>query len=118
MAAYPTLFGAGNVVTGKGNIVASRKHATYVSQRMAEAFLGLGDPREGGHAGEEGLLAGTAAAARKTADGVAAALKPLPPPAPAMLERLLARVRERQAAVGFVGSVPDWIRAHTPPDFE
>jgi NADPH-dependent glutamate synthase beta subunit-like oxidoreductase len=118
MAAYPTLFGAGNVVTGKGNIVASRKHATYVSQRMAEAFLGLGDPLEGGHAGEEGLLAGTAAAARKTADGVSAALKPLPPPAPAMLERLLARVRERQAAVGFVGSVPDWIRAHTPPDFE
>ena len=29
---YPTVFSVGNVVTGKGNIVASRKHATQVSE--------------------------------------------------------------------------------------
>ena len=30
--AYPTVFSVGNVVTGKGNIVASRKHAARVSE--------------------------------------------------------------------------------------
>ncbi len=114
IAALPTLFGAGNVVTGKGNIVASRKHAQHVSEEMAEAFLGLG---EQGHAGEEALLAGTAAAARQTADEVAAALRPIAPPDPETMRALLARVRERQQAVGFAGSVPEWIQAHTPPDF-
>jgi NADPH-dependent glutamate synthase beta subunit-like oxidoreductase len=113
--AYPTLFGAGNVVTGKGNIVASRKHATLVSEQMVEAFLGLSDD---GHKGEEKLLEGVAAAARELADGVAAEVATLPPASPAQLEKLLGRVRERQAAVGFEGSVPSWIQAHTPPDFE
>ena len=32
LADYPTVFSAGNVVTGKGNIVASRKHAARVSE--------------------------------------------------------------------------------------
>jgi NADPH-dependent glutamate synthase beta subunit-like oxidoreductase len=33
---YPNVFSAGNVVTGKGNIVASRKHAASVASRVAE----------------------------------------------------------------------------------
>ena len=33
---YPNVFSAGNVVTGKGNIVASRKHAAVVASRVAE----------------------------------------------------------------------------------
>lgn len=115
MGAFPTLFGAGNVVTGKGNIVASRKHAAHVSERLAEAWLGLGPGR---HEGEALLRVGAAAAARAAADGVAAALRPLPPPAPVALGQLLARVRARQTAVGFTGSLPAWIRTHTPPDLE
>lgn len=115
MVAFPTLFGAGNVVTGKGNIVASRKHAAYVSEAVAEAWLGLGPA---GHAGEEHILEGAAGAARAAADGVVAALRPFPPPTPERLGALLARVRERQKAVGFTGSVPDWIRRNTPPDLE
>jgi len=115
MAAFPTLFGAGNVVTGKGNIVASRKHATHVSEKMAEAFLGLGAH---GHAGEEAILAGTAAAARKAADGVAASVATLAPPPPETLEKLLTRVRERQAAVDYTGSVATWVRDNTPPELE
>ncbi|MGI9592463.1 MAG: hypothetical protein ACR2P8_13920, partial [Myxococcota bacterium] len=49
---YPTVFSTGNVATGKGNIVASRKHARQVGETMIAAFLGLG---EDGHAGEEAL---------------------------------------------------------------
>jgi hypothetical protein len=38
---YPNVFSAGNVVTGKGNIVASRKHAAVVAARVAEAIAKL-----------------------------------------------------------------------------
>jgi len=41
---YPNVFSAGNVVTGKGNIVASRKHATAVASRMAEEIAKLPAP--------------------------------------------------------------------------
>jgi NADPH-dependent glutamate synthase beta subunit-like oxidoreductase len=39
LAEYPTVFSAGNVATGKGNIVASRKHAAAVAQAMLHGFL-------------------------------------------------------------------------------
>jgi NADPH-dependent glutamate synthase beta subunit-like oxidoreductase len=39
LAEYPTVFSAGNVATGKGNIVASRKHAVAVAKAMLEGFL-------------------------------------------------------------------------------
>ena len=63
LAGYPSVFSAGNVVTGKGNIVASRKHAREVSSAVIEAFLGLG---ETGHAGEEALADELAAGARES----------------------------------------------------
>lgn len=115
MDQLPTLFGAGNVVTGKGNIVSSRKHAAYVSEAVASAWLGLAP---GGHAGEERALEGAAVAARDAADGVARTLETAPALAPEQLASLLELVRERQRAVGFSGSVADWIREHTPPDLE
>ena len=115
MRAFPTLFGAGNVVTGKGNIVASRKHATHVSQRMVEAFLGVGPE---GHAGEEKLLDGVTSAAAEAAEVVAGEIAKLPPPPAEKLAQALAHVKSRQDAVGFKGSVPVWIREHTPPDLE
>jgi NADPH-dependent glutamate synthase beta subunit-like oxidoreductase len=39
LAEYPTVFSAGNVATGKGNIVASRKHAVAVANAMLQGFL-------------------------------------------------------------------------------
>ncbi len=39
LAEYPTVFSAGNVATGKGNIVASRKHAAAVANAMLQGFL-------------------------------------------------------------------------------
>ncbi|MGH7337181.1 MAG: response regulator, partial [Myxococcota bacterium] len=70
LADYPTVFSAGNVVTGKGNIVASRKHAREVSDKVMEAFLGLGEG-DRAHAGEEKLADAIAAGARAEAQRIA-----------------------------------------------
>jgi hypothetical protein len=84
---YPSLFSVGNVVTGKGNIVASRKHAKRVGQHMLAHFFAL-------------------------ADGV----KRLPRLGPEQEAALLARVEARQRKVGYDGDYAGWIRIHTPPD--
>jgi hypothetical protein len=115
LADYPTLFSAGNVVTGKGNIVASRKHAEAVSEWVIERFLGLG---EGGHDGEEALADAAGAAARAQAEAIAQDLAPRPRLSPAQLAGLVARVGERQRAVGYDGDFAAWMRKVTPPDLE
>lgn len=97
LAAWPTVFSAGNVVTGKGNIVASRKHASQVAERM------VGELR---------------ARAGELADAVASAVAAKPPHDAAALEKLESRVRARQAAVGYPGDYATWIAQVTPPDLE
>jgi len=97
LAAWPTVFSAGNVVTGKGNIVASRKHASQVAERM------VGELR---------------ARAGELADAVASAVAAKPPHDAATMEKLEARVRARQAAVGYPGDYATWIARVTPPDLE
>jgi NADPH-dependent glutamate synthase beta subunit-like oxidoreductase len=108
LADYPTVFSVGNVVTGKGNIVASRKHAAHVSEEAVESFLGLHDDR-GAESADEGSTAGRAA--RETADRIAAQL-----PAPLSCEAIaaiLARVEERQRVVGYPGDYKAWMeRVH------
>jgi NADPH-dependent glutamate synthase beta subunit-like oxidoreductase len=115
LEAWPTVFSAGNVVTGKGNIVASRKHAREIGEAVAAAFLGLGPE---GHAGEEALGELAHESAREAARGIAAEVGALPALAPAALEQLRARVRERQRAVGYQGDYRAWIERVTPPDLE
>ncbi len=88
MRDYPTLFGVGNVVTGKGNIVASRKHAKSVANYMTESYI---------HTAEQ--------------------VKRLEPLSQEAATRLRQRVRDRQKAVGYEStSYAGWIDAHTPPD--
>jgi ferredoxin--NADP+ reductase len=114
LAAYPNVYSAGNVVTGKGNIVASRKHASSVAEHVVAAFLGVAD---GGHAGEAAMLDGAVDAARATADDVAARVTELPPhdaPASAALRE---RVAALQSRVGY-GDYASWIARVTPPDME
>ena len=111
---YPSVFAAGNVVTGKGNIVASRKHAAMVSEYVVEQFLGLGD----GHAGEEAITDAAVRQARELAERVAEHLTACQPLAPAALDAVFARVRQRQQAVGYGGDYPAWIARVTPPDLE
>jgi NADPH-dependent glutamate synthase beta subunit-like oxidoreductase len=112
---YPTLFSVGNVVTGKGNIVASRKHAAQVYEDALASFLGL---EEDGHAKEAALPSRAESSARQTAGHVVAHLAHAEPPAPEMAEAILARVRERQRAVGYDGDLALWLAKVTPPDLE
>ena len=91
---YETVFSAGNVVTGKGNILASRKHAVEVSTHVADSFLSLNGK----------------------ASQLAEVVRRQPPLAPAQVETLLGRVRARQQAVGYDGDYPGWIARVTPPD--
>jgi NADPH-dependent glutamate synthase beta subunit-like oxidoreductase len=113
LAEYPTVFSVGNVVTGKGNIVASRKHAAWVSETAIERFLGIG-----GHAGEEALAEAAAARAAEEAERVADAVADHPPLAPERALALLERARERQRAAGYGGDYRAWIEKVTPPDLE
>ena len=41
LAHHPNLYGVGNAVTGKGNLVVSRKHAGHVARHVAEQIAGI-----------------------------------------------------------------------------
>jgi NADPH-dependent glutamate synthase beta subunit-like oxidoreductase len=101
------VFGAGNVVTGQGNIKASLEHGRFVAGHLAEVYLGLreGDLSEGTARGE--------AKAAATGEAVAEHLETVPKKTPAELESLLARVGELQRARGYTGYA-EWIAAKTP----
>ncbi len=103
---YPNLFSVGNVVTGKGNIVASRKHAAAVYDAALESFLGLA---EDGHEGEAALSDGAGGAAAETADSVAAALEAADPPSEDTLVSILSKVQARQKEVGYGGDLAAWL---------
>jgi ferredoxin--NADP+ reductase len=86
MRAYPTLFSVGNVVTGKGNIVASRKHARQVAGHVTEHYLALAEQ-----------------------------ISQRPPLGPEARGQLLARLAERQRQVGYgAGGYAAWLQAHAP----
>jgi NADPH-dependent glutamate synthase beta subunit-like oxidoreductase len=91
LADYPTVFSAGNVVTGKGNIVASRKHARDVSETVLDAFLGIAE------------------SARKRGEQIADAISVQPPITPEALASVRERVRKRQQAVGYPGDYAAWL---------
>lgn len=111
LADYPTLFSAGNVVTGKGNIVASRKHARAIGEAMIESFLGIAG---NGRAGEAALGDALRDGARQRASEVADAVAKQPPIAPEALARLRVRVAARQRAVGYAGDYAGWIAQASP----
>jgi NADPH-dependent glutamate synthase beta subunit-like oxidoreductase len=110
---YDHVFSAGNVVTGKGNIVASRKHGVEIATHVVERFLGLG---EEAHTGEEAMAGPGRAAAREFADAVAREVAGRPRLDPPALARLRAKVRAAQEAAGYAGDYAAWIRQVTPPD--
>ena len=96
---YPTVFSVGNVVTGKGNIVASRKHATHVSQEAIESYLGIADEERDG---AEGAPVGAAAsAAGAIADQISETLASAQAPSPEQVEALRERVAARQREIGY-----------------
>ncbi|MEM7410137.1 MAG: hypothetical protein AAF430_07890 [Myxococcota bacterium] len=105
---FPTVFSAGNVVTGKGNIVSSRKHAREVSGSVLEAFLGIGDDA---HAGEEAVADALHADAKAAAEDIAMAIEQQPPIEDAALSLIRERTRARQEDVGYGGDYAAWVKA-------
>ena len=113
LAGYDTVFSTGNVVTGKGNILDSRRHSVHVTTHLVENFLGL-DQRD--HADEDVVLDMIAQDSLRTVANLSTFMKGRAPLEPEAVKRLLDRVRARQRAVGFDGSYMDWIQRVTPPD--
>jgi hypothetical protein len=107
------VFSVGNVVTGKGNIVASRKHASEVYEAALASFLGV---NADGHQAEAKLAGGVAATAGAQAVKIAAETGKATPPPAATVEAILAKVRERQKVVGY-SDFKSWIERVTPADF-
>ena len=98
---YPTLFSVGNVVTGKGNIVASRKHAALVSERAIETFLGVAHDQDRAREGEEAVGEKMRAGIAAQAEGIAKQASTAPPASPETLAQILRRVTQRQQAIGY-----------------
>ena len=94
---YDSVFSTGNVVTGKGNIIASRRHSVQVTSHVIRDFLGVRNGSGHGH----DLVEHVRGQAPLAADRVSA---------------LLSRVRARQDAVGFGGDYAAWLEQVTPPD--
>jgi hypothetical protein len=109
------VFSAGNIVTGKGNIIASRKHAKEISQTVVASFLGLG---EDGHAGEAALTDALHEDLQKAASDIANEIQSQPRIADEALAAIRSRVAERQRAVGYEGDYKGWIEKITPSDLE
>jgi NADPH-dependent glutamate synthase beta subunit-like oxidoreductase len=113
--AYPNVFSAGNVVTGKGNIAASRKHAGHVAEEVIAAFLGVG---ERGHVGEEAVLDAARAETRAKAETIAKRVAEKAPHDAAAMAKLRDAVRALQQRVGHDGDYAAWIARVTPADLE
>jgi hypothetical protein len=110
LEAFPTVFSTGNVATGKGNIIASRKHAKAVAETISESFLGLGDDaKAGAEAASEAIHAG----ARAKATDIAGEITRRPPLEAGVLDAIRAKVEERQREVGYDG-LDAWLSSHTP----
>ncbi|MFI5367041.1 MAG: hypothetical protein ACHQ4J_15615 [Candidatus Binatia bacterium] len=108
---YQDVFGIGNVVTGKGNIMVSRRHSIEVSLQLIEQFLGLG---AGEHTSEDELLTPIAGTAEDAATRVADVVGRKPPLHADQVDGLLARVGARQQAVGYTGTYREWIERVAP----
>jgi ferredoxin/flavodoxin---NADP+ reductase len=113
LGGYDTVFSTGNVVTGKGNIIASRRHSVRVTGHVIENFLGLGNGKQ---EGEDALLSPAASDAVETASRVVERLHQRPPMTPEAVASLLARVEARRQAVGFTMPYRAWLEQMTPPD--
>jgi hypothetical protein len=105
------VFAAGNVLTGKGNIKDSLDSGTEIGTMVAESYLGLTDAKV-----SLSDVARQNAAAE--AEKVAAVMEKRPELPRDQVDAILARVRERQQAVGYSGSYRDWIAKVTPSDLQ
>jgi len=97
------IFVIGNAVTGKGNILASRKHGRTVSQRMLEQYLlGVGS-------GYEEAFQKVENETRGKIEAVATRLSGQPPLPPERVSELMSKIELLQRRVGYSGNYRQWI---------
>ncbi|HTX52449.1 MAG TPA: hypothetical protein VMD08_03525 [Candidatus Baltobacteraceae bacterium] len=97
------VFGVGNAVTGRGNILVSLKHGRLVSQHMLEGYL------VGAASGYEETFGEAEAAARTRVSAIVERLRGrLPLPATRVAE-ILAHVRVLQDRAGYPGDYAAWV---------
>lgn len=113
MEGSTAVYAAGNVLTGKGNIKDSLESGTEIAAIVAERYLGLAD--DGARAP---LAVGARAEARAEGERMAEAIRGRAPLGLSAVEAILARVRERQSAVGYGGDYRAWIARMTPSDLQ
>lgn len=111
------VFGVGNVVTGQGNIRVSLVHSQKVTQRLVEAYLGVGEGGEGSR-DLSGAMAGAEARGAAQATVVQERIKTLPALTDAQIAAIDARIREQHARTGYGGNYDAWVARVTPPDLE
>lgn len=98
IAGYDTVFGAGNALTGKGNILESRKHGIAVATHVIEHFLGIA---EGDHAGEEAALDTITGPVDEAVERISSWVRGRPRLTLNQVEGIMRRVRARQETVGY-----------------
>jgi ferredoxin/flavodoxin---NADP+ reductase len=111
MEGETAVFAAGNVLTGKGNIKDSLDSGTKVGTRLAESYLGLTDD-------PVPLAEGARKQAQEQGQAISGAIASRPRLAAEKVAEIVAKVRERQRAVGYEGSYRAWIAKVTPPDLQ
>ncbi|MCP4039057.1 MAG: hypothetical protein GY733_19115, partial [bacterium] len=111
LSEYPNVFSVGNVVTGKGNIVASRRHAEHVTVEAIEGFLGVSDDVE---KARKALRDPQEQVAHATAESVVDHLETQPQPTHEAYEATLARISERQKSVAYTGELDSWLEIVSP----
>jgi NADPH-dependent glutamate synthase beta subunit-like oxidoreductase len=106
---HERVFAVGNAVTGRGNILASRRHGRVVSQHMIEHYL------QGTASGYEEVLQDAASEMAAKISAVARQLAQQAPPSPETVTATLARVKALQKRVGYSGTYAQWIERVRPP---
>ncbi len=105
------VFAAGNVLTGKGNIKDSLESGIEIGMIVAESYLGLSDKKFQ-------FGAGPRHSAGVEAGEIATMMDKRPDLSPDQIDAILAKVHERQKAVGYSGNYREWIAKVTPPDLQ
>ena len=105
------VFAAGNVLTGKGNIKDSLESGTEIGTIVAESYLGLTDVKVP-------LAEGARHDAEIEAGKIAAVMESRVDVPREQIDAILAKVRERQQAVGYSGNYREWIAKVTPSDLQ
>jgi hypothetical protein len=111
LADYPSVFGAGNAVTGQGNIIASRKHAVQIAAHMIEGYLGIGEELgERGEAIPDKVAEGVGESAAEIMDHI----RDQDPISDDALNKIVQQIAARQSEVGYA-SLDAWLAAYPPP---